>query len=243
MPHPFHYFIPNASSTSWCLGGLLPADRLKEHRLEHLTHLAKPGQAAICDAQIEGVNGLLFTPNLPGGKFAEQISYSAATQTWLKASGKAWIGWETNDLPTPELLQKKDFIQQGYVVRDGADRGWTIPVARSPRVGGVSLPCDVQWNVETGEPSLVRKAQHDYLWQLAGELHDYFANPGVARDDLWLERKALICLQANYTISPLELEAFRTAGSPVLDQERAMFIAMALFDMQIVNEVEDSKKN
>lgn len=241
MPHPFHYFIPGASCASWCLAGLLPAEKLKAHHLEHLTHLSKPGQAAICDTQIEGVGGLMFTPNVEG-RFADQIAYSAATQTWLKASDKVWIGWENGNLPEPQLLQRKEFIQQGYVVRDSAERGWTIPVARSPRVGGTSLPCDVSWNIETGEPSLVRKAKYDHLWQLAGELHDYFANQAAARDDLWLERKALVCLQANYAISPLELEAFRAAGSPVLDQERAMFIAMALFDMQIVNEVEESKK-
>ena len=242
MSHPFHYFIPNANSTSWCLGGLLPADRLKEHHLGHLLHLAGPGKAAICDAQIDGVMGLLFTPNVDG-RFAREIGYKAGSQTWMKASGKVWIGWENGELPDPQLLQRKEFIQQGYVVRDASERGWTIPVARSPRVGGVSLPCDVAFDIETGEPKLVRKTQHEYLWELAGKLHDYFANPGTPKNDLWLERQALTCLQVNYCISPLELEAFRMAGCPVLDQERAMFITMALFDMQIVNEVEDSKKN
>lgn len=244
MPHPFHYFIPNASSTSWCLGGLLPADRLKEHRLEHLTHLAKPGQAAICDAQIEGVNGLLFTPNLPGGKFAEQISYSAATQTWLKASGKAWIGWETNNPPGPGELERKELIR-GYTVSDEAGNQWCVPIARSPR-GMTTLPNDIVWDVETGEPSTRRKAAFDWLWELSGEVFDYLNNPERPTDPTWLRKTALKILQVNYTISPLELNAFNQMGRCVIDELRANLIALALIDNEIVELVggtDDAKKN
>jgi hypothetical protein len=243
MSHPFHYFIPNANSTGWCLGGLLPADRLKEHHLGHLVHLAGPGKAAICDAQIDGVMGLLFTPNVDG-RFAREIGYKAGSQTWMKASGKVWIGWEKDDQPGPKELERPELIR-GYTVSDEAGNQWCVPIARSPR-GMATLPSDLVWDVETGEPQSQRKPAYDWLWELSGEIFDYLNNPNRPADLPWLRKSALKIMQVNYRISPLELNAFQAMGRCVIDEMRANLIALALIDNEIVEAVagnDEAKKN
>lgn len=243
MSHPFHYFIPGVNPDQWCPGNKLVAAKLREHFLSHLEHLTKPGKVAVAVAAIDGTNGVMFTPNMPDGQFARQVGFDAAGQAWLKPSGKVWIGWEKSEPPGPNELARPNPIR-GYTVADDAGNQWNVPIARSPR-NMATLPSDLVWDVETGEPTSRRKPALDWLWELSGEVFDYINNPVKTADPAWLQKSALKILQVNYAVSALELNAFQAMGRCVIDELRATLIGLALIDNEIVDQVtsDDAKKN
>lgn len=192
----------------------------------------------IGDAKVDGSTGVMFTPNL-GGKPADVTAYQPATQTWI-THGKIKIGWETAAPPTAEVLARYPQVIGYQLTASGTV--WTIPLARSPR-GISNIPQDFVWN-ESGDPVACRRADFDWLWDLSGEVWDYWhTDKGNELGESWLAKAALRILQVNYFIGPAELNAFRSMGRPVMDQMSVAAISLALIDNDFPKLVDDAKKN
>lgn len=244
MSHPFHYFTP----------GLMPAQILPGNCLDkklaatvHLEHWVdawkKPSALTIQDAQIDGQRGAFFTPTI-NGQVAPVVTFNPdeSIQRWYKTP-KIWVGWEVGNEPGPEEMKKSpsEFIP-GYFLQDEAGQGWVIPVARS-QAGKGTLPNDIEWNLETNQPSIKRKAKYDWLWQLSEEIWDYWNTEARPKDNPWLAAQALKILQVNYYVSAIELNAFAAMGRSVMDEVRIQAISFLFIDLDIVQRVEDAKKN
>jgi len=239
MGHPFHYFFPGRLSAEVVPGGIAKRAVFDSLNLGYLAdRWKKPNQVSYQDARIDSHQGAFLTPTVKGQP-ARQIGYDQAKQGWLK-TGKVWIGWELDELPTPELFVRPSPIS-GYDIKDDGDRVWMVPIARSP-AGRGQIPNDIMWD-ESGEPVKVRKASFDWLWKLAGEVWDYWNASSSDADPSWVYKVALQCLQVNYQIGRLELNAFQSMGKSVIDERFATLVTLALIDMEIVEKTQEVKKN
>ena len=243
MGHPFHYFTPGLSAAQ-----LLPGNVLKKELAPtvHLAHWVdawkKPGSLSVQDAQIDGLSGAFFTPTV-NGQPAAVINYVAdeAKQRWYKTP-KIWVGWEVGNEPGPECFAKS--LQfRGYQLPDSSGAAWNIPVAHSPK-GNTTLPNDIEWDLDTGQPVQRPSVHFEEQWKLAGEVFDYWQIATKEdRDPTWIQRAALSILQINYQIGMIEMNAFRAMGAPVLDDIFARDVTWAFIDLDILTQVEDLKKN
>ena len=245
MSHPFHYFTPGISAAKLAPGNILDKKVLPTVHLAHLAgHLTRSGDISIQDAvNLGGHQGAFFTPTV-GGRPAEVVTFNPdeSKQRWLKTE-KLWIGWEVGNEPGPDELQRKEIIPYGYQVPDTAGRLWLVPIARSPDANKVSLPCDLAWDIGTGEPREVRKKSTDWIWDLGKEISDVRFAGKETSDPNWLTKQALRVLQINYALGPIELEAFREMGKTLIDSTIASQITLSIIDFQVVTEVDDAKKN
>lgn len=244
MSHPFHYFTPGIPAAKLAPGNILSKAVLPTVHLGHLAgHLTKSSDISIQDVvNLGGHQGAFFTPTV-GGRPAEVVTFNPdeSKQRWLKTE-KVWIGWEVGNEPGPDELQRKTAIDRGYAVADSSGREWTIPIARSPK-NRETLPCDYEWDLETGEPIKTRKESHEWLWELSGKLEDYWNNVDVSADPAWIHKQAVACLSFNYAIGLIELNAFKAMGKSLLDDKSIALITMAVFDMNIIKQVDELKKN
>ncbi len=184
--------------------------------------------------------GVMITPNP-----CEIGGFNGDAQQWLDC-GKVIIGWEKDNPPGPGNFIKPSgqFISDGYKVTDVAGRTWTIPIARSPS-GRETLPTEYGWDLE-GNPTPRRRSDCNWMWELSGEIWDYWNTATKAAElggQKWLAVTALRILQINYDIGPIELEAFCHVGGAVVDDIRAATISMCFIDHDLSNFIKDAKKN
>lgn len=213
-----------------------------------------------------GSNGvILYVPPISGVGDAA-LQYDAKRQTWqpVDDGSDRWIGWVTDDPPTPaELLRKGDRVTGRYVI-DEAGREWLIPVARATDNPCGYLPQNFRYDAAGKSTSQV-KPQHQWLWDVAGEVWDCFnwrnwrstldageepecerpadlpdtdPPPGETHDEQWLRKVALDVLGVNYRVGYAEINALADAGLPVLDEMRVQLITMCLIDLQFIRAVQ-----
>lgn len=150
-----------------------------------------------------------------------------STHEWIDR-GAFWIGWDKNNLPTPESLERDKVTKNGYKLEDSSGRTWWIPVVRS-ELRGSTLPSDYSFDAN-GEIRSVPKRQFQEYWELAGELFDYQCGNATG----WTDAKTILAaakmLGINYRVTVHELEALRQIGYPVLDTDFAHKVIMAVCD-------------
>lgn len=237
MSHPFHYFIPGQGMDSFAPGRKVSQTQLEAVGLGHLYGSVSRG-VTLGEAKIDGRSGVLMTPNL-GDQPAPITSYCPDSQTWI-SHGRIMIGWDTSCPPTAEVLAKKVQVF-GYQLLAGGSQ-WVIPLARSPR-GISNIPQDYRFG-DDGKPAPQRRADYEWLWELSGEVWDYWhTERGIERGETWLVEQALRIMQVNYFIGQPEVNAFSVMGRPLLDQINIAAITLALIDNDFPKAVDDAKKN
>ncbi len=175
------------------------------------------------------------------------IRYKADKQTWqqipqalLPTDQAVWLGWYTDDPPTPQDLARPA-QRDGHSVRLGDDREWMVPLARAwvdlgkdsgwmtalPQTLGVDDSGD--WVANTVVP------QYRDLWDLACRYWDSVL--GAPRDDddpkcivfpfSELNNAAVLALQTNYYIGKAEIAAL---GLFVTHSARDVMLALIDYD-------------
>lgn len=159
-----------------------------------------------------GTAGKLFA----AGKYltdADNFGFYASRQTWHKAGGGCWIGYETDALPTPDQLKRAKTLA-GHEMKLGDGRLWTIPVARRFEEGRwqSALPNQMVYDPDTNTwqySGTVKTYQR--LWDIAERWWDMLTDTpdedGTRNVDIstadgvaW----ATECLAVNYCVGPVE---------------------------------------
>ncbi|MCK4625733.1 MAG: hypothetical protein KAV00_10510 [Phycisphaerae bacterium] len=122
------------------------------------------------------------------------LRYEADKQTWYPPQGPDddyghpcgyWIGFWTDDPPTPDNLARPEQIE-GVEVTMADKRQWLVPIAR--RFGGglekykCELPNHYKRDDETGRIVFPVLARYAELWDLSGRLAESFIEPFLGTD-------------------------------------------------------------
>lgn len=195
----FLYYLPS--------DGLKTRPALESAGFPHADSIELPGCG--CTPGPDGLNGAvtkLRDMPLIGGQ-APAVGYYAVKQTWHKIlGGKMWLGWETENPPTPIDLQRSEQFD-GHPVTLADGNTWIVPVVRT-LLGGAALPaiygCDDNGNMvkDTVLPRFAR------LWDLTQRLHAAITSqpidPGLISEE---ETAELLCagLALHYRVSRWEV--------------------------------------
>jgi len=134
------------------------------------------------------------------------VGYYPGAQTW-EPSGPYYVGWVTDDLPTPEGLER-DLTLRGYDETLGDGRNWLCPMIRM-RDGLNNLPDT--WGIKNGKFCQWVKPDWQWAWDLTGEIWDYFEREADIPHQLAFEW-AVKLLSINYRIGPVEATALKLFG-------------------------------
>lgn len=163
-------------------------------------------------------------------------------QHWvpLNDAGDAWIGVMKNELPRPEDLERFEIIYGGLVT-DRQHLEWIVPVCRAAQEGMPfgTLPQSYSFDAN-GEPLPQLDSSFRWLWNLSGEIQDYYRPGQKERDFKWLVKAALKLLAVNYRIGVRELNLLHELGRPILTNNTAARIAQASYGWEVL---EEAKKN
>ena len=184
-----------------------------------------------CQAGPGGTSGMLISGT--GGRNL----YRADDQTWAGPfnDGKLWIGFWTDDRPTPNDLKRPSQVDGSAVtLNDGAP--WLIPTATA---------APFVMTVRDGEVHYEALALAERLWAHVEKIKGVFKDSTVSLTDLELLEIIADALAVNYRVSAdpaqevtlLKLcstENFKLVTNAILD--------VALFDMAARDLSEDAKK-
>lgn len=230
----FNYFLPGLTKAQVAPGETLDRDVLARVGLaDVLSDCTRvPQHASVSDVRkgCGGQAGCVIAPvrkhkGEPGTVFSHDL------MTWKAVTGY-WIGWENNVPVSPQDLERLALIGGSEVADDGG-RTWLIPIARAPHHGYEfgALPQSYTFG-DDGEPTPHLVPSHAWLWELAGQIRDwYLAEAGPEEDATPLEKAqherlpftqlvkyAARILGVNYRLGPAELNVLHWLGAPVLTQ-------------------------
>ena len=245
MPAGFYHFLPVDAPA--LLDGDPTDATLNREVLEQfgladvladVTHCPNHCVVTITDKGPNGQPGVVIYPKPSHGEDPRSFSYNANRQTWVPVPGlaepKRYIGWDKDEPPRPEDLERQR-NWPGYLVKDGHDRQWSIPVARSPRASLGILPCDFTFDA-SGKPITQLKPEYEPLWEAAGEIYDFFhGDPHGLESDVIIQHAAA-ALAVNYRVGTAELSALHAAGVGVLDTLTVQSIVKSLIDFDTEEE-------
>lgn len=234
MSHPFHYLL-NLQPSQIIKGGKFDRDVLKQFHLSHVPWLAAPKDAIVVPMN-DGRS--LITPTV-GGQPPAVHTLNDKTQQWLSLDDNLSIGWEKDDLPTPEILRHSFY--GGYSVTDKSSREWSIPVARKADETAGSLQTEISFDLSSGNTIRSVACEVKEFWELSGEIWDYWMTEDSEKDDNWLNRAALAALAVNYAVGVPEVNAFQAMGKPLLDDKTVFAISNAVIDMQFFEKLNSDK--
>ncbi|MBL4701954.1 MAG: hypothetical protein JKX85_11920 [Phycisphaeraceae bacterium] len=177
----------------------------------------------------DGGNGVV-TPGIG----VEDARYLKDTQTWRKYKG-VWVGYNNDEKPGPSDLIRKDALD-GYEVVLGDQNQWVVPLARSlsESDGPASFSCYLPTKIDLDEDgkwiegATIKKYEH--LWPIACGFWDkirgaVIEDGKIAFDFSGETEFAIIALQANYRIGPMEAVLLE-----LLDAGTAVEILKAMVD-------------
>lgn len=241
----------------YCLRGAQPEDVVQDKRLVQgplrkagLEHVFADVVDVPDDCMVSGPStvstptdrdsfyGTVLYPKTPYGHDPKSWKHNPDVQTWQPYGDRkdVWIGWETDNPPTPVDLARRVTIS-GREVADQLGTPWVVPVARSHR-GNATLPVSYRFAGEQVEP--VVDPKYAGLWDLSGAVRDFWHEAlQVANVDAWKCRAALNVLQANYRIGPEELNVLHDLGRPVLHSGNLDVILFHFIDWDLPTEYFD----
>lgn len=189
-------------------GGATTRTELEALGFPHAAAIELPGQGLIGlgPDETKGHVSKLRGPMVDGG-VEPRVGYYPERQTWRKIlSGKMWLGWETDNPPSPLDLQRPK-LRDGHGVTMADGRLWILPVIRT-LIGQTALPtifgCDDSGTV-VREQVLTEFVR---IWDLTQRMYVTVESlpSGVAQitDD---ELTELLCsgLAMNYRVSKWEV--------------------------------------
>lgn len=213
----------------------------------------------------DGLSGLLLYAVPARGLDDVPVQYDPR-QTWQPVDDGAdrWIGWLTAAPPCPDDLLRNSDAVDGLRIDDAHGRAWSIPVARAPSRPYGRLPLDLRFERDGSSMGAV-KPQHQWLWDVAGDVWDCFnyrrwkrakeagerpssdrpldlpdidPPPGDTHDEAWLRKQALALLGVNYRVGYAEANALLAAGLAVLDDRFVQLACAALINFDFVRELQ-----
>ena len=243
----FYYYFPNRSPAELVQGEELNHNFLAEFGLSEVLadvrriplhgHVgpvnSNAGPGKTCGVVLT-VNGKYAGPPPKTGNWPD-------LQTWkpLRADKTAWIGVMKNELPRPEDLERLDIVF-GPKVKDEGHYEWRVPCARAVHHGMPygNLPQSYRFNDE-GEPLPVLNSRWEWLWQLSGEIVDFYRaeTTDQRKPEAWLVKQAARLLAVNYRLGLAELNFLFDLGRPVLQKDQVHLIAQASYGFEVLEEV------
>jgi hypothetical protein len=265
----FYYFLPNLTVEQVREGDFLRAGVLEAAGLAEILADVKrvPQHASVSfvrsPAGPGGQAGTVITPVSKGRGVPELIGNDPAKQKWVQGSGFGvqgsgkpayWVGSLIGEPPTPLDLERLSIVA-GHGVADPGGYEWKAPIARAPRWDQPYgfLPQSFTFGAD-GEPVSHLDPRWEWLWQLAGEIRDWYIGLAGPPDDAppaeqathtappftVLVKHAARILGVNYRVGPQELSLLHELGRPVLTQATIHEICKACYGWQIEDE---AKKN
>jgi hypothetical protein len=246
-PTGLQYFIPNATPAELVEDGKLRRDALERYNLaERLADVVTenvhftlanvngsvgPGkQEGIIIAPVSRHRG---SPDPLGNWPLRQVCMAIPKQV---CAPEAVILANKDALPDPLALERHAIIP-GYTIDDRFGRSWHVPVARSPR-GKATLPR--LYSFDRSGQCLERVADDfAWLWNLAGELRDWFTTDD-SRPRSWVIESVVKILAVNYRLGKEELGLLDELGAGFLDDRFVDGVCFATVDFALVDE---AKKN
>jgi len=239
----FWYFLPSITFEELVKDDQLSREALERYDLADVLADVRsvPHHASVSNvsAGCGGASGVVIAPvsrHFP----AEPASFRRSLTWSQREVGGAWLGYDATSPPTPHHLERFATIP-GVTLHDDHGHDWTIPLARSPGPGGQFGALPQTFKVYRGRPSVgTVKADYRSLWDLSGEVWDYFNRSDFKSSPDWAMRTAATILAANYRIGFDELNALEDCGRGVLTQLNAQLILQACIHFDIVD---TAKKN
>ena len=166
----------------------------------------------------EGKRGAVIAMQPKGGS-AAKCGYYPDKQTW-KDAGTYWIGFETDNRPTPQELAREQQID-GFEVELNDGHSWVVPIVHATFS---TLPQG--YKVKGDDIEFCHAPQYADIMKRAEQWHDLlYANIDSIVDDTKEElRFAVDCLALNYRIN------LAIAGTDCLDLIRLpLIVRLILF--------------
>jgi hypothetical protein len=229
----FLYYVP--SGTSAATEADLAAIGLGEILVAGTAHCPVTGGP-------DGGAGVVLAGESDG---KQRVGYYPDRQTWRQAPGQSWwLGYVTDDKPTPADLQRADAVG-GYVVTLEDGNGWTVPVARSMRGNG-TLPAQLDLS---SDGKLMRRplarfealcAGAERVWTYFNCVRDVLSGGGDVTESQDLESQteqlwpvAIDALGVNYRVGVIEVVALG-----LLTDQNVVQVWQALIDLITLTEVD-----
>jgi hypothetical protein len=257
----FNYFLPGATKEQVAKGDKLDHDVLRNFGLgDALSDVHRvPEHATVIDQKIGPAGG-------PGAVIAPVNPYKGPPdcfcdplyQVWEACrGGRYWIGYSKRHDPkrvpfqaiTPQDIERFDALG-GVPVADHGGREWAIPVCRAPNFGFEfgTLPQSYTLDPESGETQSHLQTDFAWLWDLAGQIRDwYIADLGPTEDATPAEKAAFKkpefsklvgfaarLLGVNYRISPVELNVLHKLGVQLLTRDSVHPICRAAYGWEVL---------
>lgn len=241
------YFLPGVTNEQVVADGKLNPDTLERFGLaEILRDVQKvPHHASTNEHRKggpDGKPGVLIAPVSKHNGPPSMFTYKPGHQVWLPTQKGAYAGYIKVEPPTSYDLERLS-VSRGLVVNDQHGFPWTVPIARSPQDLYGLLPKEYTFDSE-GAPEGRVQPTHTWLWELAGELRDYFVREGDEQYETpshkWLITSVLRVLGVHYRLGPTEINLLADLGRNPLSDEFAINVAAATVHYDIY--VEAKKK-
>ena len=161
-----------------------------------------------------GQGGAIASLHTPAGNSGPAPVYRPDQQHWRKhASGKYWVGYYTDDPPTPETLQRRRTVD-GVSVRLIGGGDWIVPVCVPSLIGtgtGATLPRQYGLNDSGEVVSAIRKDFASLADRCFAFFQRYIGNDNSSKsdDEKFAQFKADLSLASdllavNYRVSYFE---------------------------------------
>jgi hypothetical protein len=255
----FHYFLPAITKEQIAPGDVLDRDLLRTVGLdETLADVSKvPAHASVMDVR-KGPTGTSGVVIAPVRKYTgvPDCFYSPTLQTWKSIRVGTWIGWLNGEKPDPKSLERWDIIG-GADVKDRLGHAWSMPIGRSPHFGHPygTLPQAYTFD-HNGEVVEHLVPAHTWLWELAGEIRQWYIDSiGPPEDATPAEKAAHVkppyaflikaagrLLGVNYRLGLAEIGILHELGHDLLTQETVAGICQAAYGWEILAEAHQAAK-
>jgi len=257
----FYYFLPIVTPEHVREGQYFRPGVLEQYGLESVLgdirkvpeHAAVTGvRSAVGPGQQVGT---VVTPVSKARGAPPLTGNDPARQKWTegpldKATGqpKHWVGYAISDPPTPADLERWDTVV-GAIVTDPKGWEWKVPVARAPSETYGVLPQSFTFSAD-GEPLPHLEPNYVWLWELAGQIRDWYVRLAGPADDASPPEKAAYeepklaelvkhaarLLAVNYRVGLTELSLLHALGKPALTTMTVHAICKAAYGWDLEQE-------
>jgi hypothetical protein len=193
----FNYFIPGKTKEELAPGDKLDHDLLRSvspHLAGALRDVHKvPAHASVANVQRgpAGTSGVVIAPVMVH-RGPPDCFYDGSLQQWEPAhGGRYFIGYLKNAAVSAQDLERWE-TTGGIDVADDSGQKWLVPIARAPHFGVEygTLPQSYTLDPDSGEPTPHLVPSWTWLWELAGEIRDWYASQEELPEDATPAEKA-----------------------------------------------------
>ncbi|MGV3605211.1 MAG: hypothetical protein ACO1RA_02305 [Planctomycetaceae bacterium] len=251
----FLYFIANVTEADLNKNGLLDRAILKAKGLDDVLSdvVQVPAHASLAEVKrLVGPGGNVGVVLAPVSKHygvPELVTFDPDRQKWFDRGNGVWIGITTADDPPNAQGLERWTVIPGTIVADEQTQQWKIPIARWPSAGLEygTLPQTYTFD-DDGKPLAKVQSKYAYIWQLAGQVRDFFFTLHNAPDDNstpeeranykapefdWLVIQAAIILGFNYRLGLKEINVLASLGRDILTQTTVTAICQSIYGMEV----------